>query len=61
MNETLAKVGDGGVAAANIGAILAYASGTMTDIRVVYVLGALGAMWMACRTAIKITEILTGK
>ena len=61
MNSTLAKLGDGGIAAAVVAAIVAYSTNTVQDIRVVYVLGGLGALWMICRTWIRTAEIRKGQ
>lgn len=61
MNETLAKLGDGGIAAAVVAAIVAYSTNTVQDIRVVYCLTGLGVAWMLCRTAIRVAQILKGQ
>lgn len=61
MNETLTKLGDGGIAAAVIGAIVAYSTNAVQDIRVVYCLTALGGLWMLCRTAIKMVRVWKGQ
>ena len=61
MNETLAKLGDGSIAAAVVAAIVAYSANAVQDIRVVYVLGGLGGLWMLCRTGIRIAQIAKGQ